>query len=725
MKLNKIQFRILVLLFQINIVYLAGSDKDFRISLHEEVLKNLSITADDINSSIDFAYKVTHHVQRLENNIQWKVDMEKGSPNHGISILYRPDEEAVERGRKALIASKATTQLSGKLCADFYPNHHKCMSQINYVSFNGTFLHSLCTHTNKICSPEEYQYPYRSLDGSCNHFNKGSLGEAFTGFIRILPSDYSDGIRIPRRAHDKRPLPNARVLSNSHVDTIKYSNYHITMATLHWAQFLEHDLSRFASSIMIHSNHSIECCNRNGFNLAPRYLHPFCFPISIPQEDGYYSEHRIQCMSYVKSLPAIRSDCTLGPNEQINQATHYLDGSQIYGATFEKSSNLRTHVDGKLKAITIQGEEYLPLSANPTEDCQVDTNTSLCFISGDPRVNFLPHLTVLHTLIMREHNRIAKELASVNGDWDDETTFQETRRIVIAELQHITYNEWLPQVLDPNSLEKIHSAVYDEKIDPRVSNSFATAALRAFISMISENISLVHESRDSSSTLRLHEHFNKPEIILRPQIFDSLLRGSATQIAGSIDMNYTEDVINRYSANGSYGYDVLSLDIQRGRDHGLPSYNDFRRLCGLIELSSFVENADHIGQKNLKALQKLYSHPNDVDLIIGGLMEEPKPLLGPTFSCIIEDQMIRSKKGDRYFYTNQDQPNAFSDLQLKEIQKVSLARIICDNAKEIESMQPNVFEKIGERNNLVPCDSEYIPKMSLVPWMDNRERYYN
>lgn len=57
------------------------------------------------------------------------------------------------------------------------------------------------------------------------------------------------------------------------------------------------------------------------------------------------------------------------------------------------------------------------------------------------------NLAVIHTVWMREHNRVADELARLHPQWSDEALFQEARRVVNAEMQHITYNEFLPIIL--------------------------------------------------------------------------------------------------------------------------------------------------------------------------------------------------------------------------------------------------------------------------------------
>lgn len=130
----------------------------------------------------------------------------------------------------------------------------------------------------------------------------------------------------------------------------------------------------------------------------------------------------------------------------MNQVTHYLDGSQIYGSTYSKSEELREKTGGKLKDSN-DGKKLLPSAMNPENDCQIKTPNSECYKAGDVRVNMQPHLTAMHVLWNREHNRLAKKLQGLNPGWDDEKIFQEARKIVIAEIQHITYNEWAPVVL--------------------------------------------------------------------------------------------------------------------------------------------------------------------------------------------------------------------------------------------------------------------------------------
>lgn len=111
-------------------------------------------------------------------------------------------------------------------------------------------------------------------------------------------------------------------------------------------------------------------------------------------------------------------------------------------------------------------------------------------------MNQNPQLTILQVILFREHNRIAEVLSKINPQWDDETIYQETRMINIAQHQFISYYEWLPIFIGvTNSLKnkivfdtKSFIDDYDETVDPSVLNEHATAAFRFFHSLIAGHL---------------------------------------------------------------------------------------------------------------------------------------------------------------------------------------------------------------------------------------------
>ncbi len=94
-----------------------------------------------------------------------------------------------------------------------------------------------------------------------------------------------------------------------------------------------------------------------------------------------------------------------------------------------------------------------------------------------------------------------------------------------------------------------------------------------------------------------------------------------------------------------------ALNIQRGRDHGLPSYNQWRVHCGLPAASTISDLRNEITNVSVRErLEEVYgADPNNIDLWVGGLVEDvlPGTQLGPTFNCIIKDQFTRLRDGDR------------------------------------------------------------------------------
>src|SRR5699024_3476700 len=99
--------------------------------------------------------------------------------------------------------------------------------------------------------------------------------------------------------------------------------------------------------------------------------------------------------------------------------------------------------------------------------------------------------------------------------------------------------------------------------------------------------------------------------------------------------------------------DLASINIQRGRDHALPGYNQWRVFCGLEKANTFDQFASEITNAELRnKLEQLYGHPDNVDLWVGAIMEEvaSDAKVGPTFRCLLADQFRKLRDGDRYFY---------------------------------------------------------------------------
>ena len=158
-------------------------------------------------------------------------------------------------------------------------------------------------------------------------------------------------------------------------------------------------------------------------------------------------------MNFARSLSSPGLKCELSTREQLNQITHWIDGSNIYGSTVEDAMYLRDS-RGKLK-ISSQGRNLnsnLPSCSGEKKGkvtgCDVcGKRRNDCFFAGDFRVNEQLNLIVLHTLFMREHNRIAAELTRLNPRWSDDKIYQEARKINVAEYQHIIFKEWLPIII--------------------------------------------------------------------------------------------------------------------------------------------------------------------------------------------------------------------------------------------------------------------------------------
>ncbi|KAI8498336.1 hypothetical protein Bbelb_242800 [Branchiostoma belcheri] len=380
-------------------------------------------------------------------------------------------------------------------------------------------------------------------------------------------------------------------------------------------------------------------------------------------------------------------------------------------------------------------KELLPgvKEPDPRDPCDEFRGSETCSLAGDIRVNEQPGLTSMHTVFLREHNRIARRLSQLNPHWDDDRVFFETRKIVGALMQKITYGEDLPHVLGPAAMTKFHLTLlqsgffsgYDASVNPTISNVFATAAYRFGHSLIN-NFFLRHApdfNEASACPIRLAFSFFNPSHIFNNDQGgpDSILRGLTAQPHQDFDRFMVSGLTKQLFADppgSDRGLDLAALNIQRGRDHGLPGYNAWRVRCGLPKANSFDDLESEIPDRCTRIrLEDVYSHVDDIDVFVGGLAEESVPggVVGPTFACLMGLQFQDLRKGDRFWFEN---PGQFTAAQLTEIRKTSLARILCDNTDGTTHMQPDVFRLPTQAGNeRAACSS--LSQMDLTKWQES------
>lgn len=616
----------------------------------------------------------------------------------------------------------------------------KRRSWLPEIDFSQTDLASRCPG-DPVCARNAHREPYRTYDGSCNNLAHTAWGKANTPYTRILPPDYEDGVSALRATGvTGAKLPNPRSVSLATVRWSERADARVSLMLMQWGQFLDHDLTLAATTPMLTAQGTmIDCCNRRLLQ-DPRFKHPACISVLLPDNDPFYARFNVGCMNLVRNAPSPPIGCRLRAREQLNQLTHFVDGSMIYGNDEQQALGLRQFRSGLLKSSRINGQEFLPFDGRIGEGCILPTagirRGMRCFVAGDNRVNELTGLVTTHAMMLREHNRVARILASLNPQWPDERLYQEARRIVVAQIQHITYNEWLPNIVGPIimhdfKLELSHtnggySLDYDKDTDPSIINEFAGAAYRLH-SLVQGAFNFQTEDGQLIQQFKLRHIFNNPASLYREGNYDGCIHSMINEPAQSLDNHFTEELTNHLfqDTNSSFGMDLVTINIQRGRDHGIPGYNFFRQACGLPKIQSWSQLDNVMTDGAGQVFSQLYAHVDDIDLFIAGNYEKKlkDALVGPVFACIIGEQFRRLRAGDRYWYENGNQAGAFTPSQLTEIKRASMARIICDNSDAIERIQPLAFLKPTEWNPKVSCDQ--LPWLDLRHWQSDRVEQFD
>ena len=571
----------------------------------------------------------------------------------------------------------------------------------------------------------------RSITGECNNVQEPLWGSINRPFTRTLPSipnlfktiTYSTvphstgpinstselekinwfGVKkstcscASEQCVDETPvqLPNPRFVSTSFfTDNKGKDDNKVTHMLTQFGQFLDHDLT------LTPEEEEHGCCQ--DFSNTPS-----CFPIFIPINDPFYQSYGLKargvnqsCLDHSRSVGFCSEGFETGHHEQFNAITSFVDASNVYGSTDTDSLNLREQDGtGKLK---VNSNSLLPLIMGGRR-------------AGDSRALEMPGLAAMHTVFVREHNRICDALRdhpNVDSSWVDEDYFLNARRILIAQMQKIVYDEYLPIVLGSEAISRWnlsinHNTIYNSSTDPTLVNSFGTAAFRFGHTMIQGLINVFRKITDPSKFKQYElgqNFFNLTNYDFENGLgYEMILTGLMRQKAHSFDRFVTEEVTNRLFANAmpivtggpipGVGGDLISRNIQRGRDHGLPSYAAFYKHLHNFEdgvMDCWNNKPADISQSNWDLLKNIYYHPHHIDLFVGSLAEYPhnSGLTGKTFQTIIAQTFRNLKYGDRFFFSHKGNMNL---QEYNEIKARTLADIICDNSKFMTGSLVNVF----------------------------------
>lgn len=491
----------------------------------------------------------------------------------------------------------------------------RSVQQRGFVPF-----HNDGRETPRGVGPALYPNEFRTIDGSNNNLINLDWGAAGTELMRMMSAEYplSDG-SVPARMNG----PSARAVSNA----VNASPGNLPNANgasdylWQWGQFLDHDIDETPVGAET-------------------------FDIEVPAGDPWFDPMNTgtQVIGMHRSEYMIDGS---GNRQHLNNITAYIDASNVYGSEDALAHWLRTN-DGTGMLKTSAGD-LLPFNTDGFPNAPTGSDPTL-FLAGDVRCNEQAGLTAMHTLFVREHNYWAQQLAIQFPSADGDELYERARAIVAAEMQSITFNEFLPVLLGNTAMGAYNG--YDEAMAPMIANEFATAAYRMGHTMLSPNLRRI-EATDQTAIdgdLPLRDAFFNPTNIIDHGI-DGILRGLASQKAQEIDPFVVDDVRNfLFGPPGSGGFDLASLNIQRGRDHGIPHYNALRAMAGLPPVTDFSEISSN--PSVVAGLASVYADVDSIDPWVGLLAEDHAPgaMVGATLSMILQDQFERLRTGDRFWY---------------------------------------------------------------------------
>jgi hypothetical protein len=511
---------------------------------------------------------------------------------------------------------------------------------------------------------------YRTFTGEYNNPNQPQRGAAHTSLIRLAGDGYVDGQSIP--AGPNRPNP--RTISNRIFAQDGLFNDPVGLSDYTWVfgQFIDHDVA---------------------LTEIPQEATPIPIPAGDPEFDPFFFGTVV--IPFERNAPRPGTGFGIGnPRNYNNDITAYVDGSGVYGSDLGRANWLRSFTDGKMKVSegnllpynTFSGELGDAIDPSAPHMADAVQLSPIHFVAGDVRANENPLLASFHTIFVREHNLQCDRLKAENPDWEDEQLYQHARKIVSGLIQSIVYNEWLPAMGVP--LESYQG--YDASVHPQLTNTFSAAAFRVGHTLLNGNIRRLEANGEVSpgGNMKLRDVFFNTEILAEDGL-NPFLRGMAEQTQQQMDSKVVDDVRNfLFGPPGAGGFDLVSINIMRGRERGLPNYNTIRQAYNLPRYFAFDQiNPD---PEVFPVLEDLYGDINDLDPWVAMLAErsENGSIFGPTIRTIMSKQFSDLRDGDRFFYLNDP---VLTEEEKDYVHNTTFQQVILRNTG-IDLMQENVFE---------------------------------
>lgn len=401
-----------------------------------------------------------------------------------------------------------------------------------------------------------------------------------------------------------------------------------------------------------------------------------------------------------------------------------------------------------------------PMAPGEYDDELLDAH----FIAGDGRGNENIGLTTVHTVFHAEHNRTVeyiKDLVTNSGDaafiaqwhlpggaWNGERLFEAAKFATEMQYQHLQFEEFA-RTVQPN-VDAF--AGYNSTIDPAIMAEFAHVVYRFGHSMLTETVARTN-ANGSSNDIDLIQAFLNPVgfgdgYANNIDAASAVVRGMTHQVGNEVDEFVTEALRNNLLG---LPLDLPAINLTRGRDAGIPSLNEARRMfyedtghnSALLPYDSWADfglgirhpeslvnfvatygthpsilNASTLADKRAAAellVDGGSGAPGDrinfmnstgswanlpsgdivtgldaVDFWIGGLAEAQAPfggLLGSTFNFVFETQLEKLQDGDRFYYLDRTAGLNF----LTELEQSSFSEMIMLNLPNVKHLPANVF----------------------------------